>query len=152
MPVVPDLWSQGIYPPYPSIPGPSLAPCMEMNSNAGKDKEKGPFFRHPLCDRQSHRKMHCMCWLSNSHFSCFEICFYLFQLDMRWISVLFMDHLMPGTANNNNNKKQSNITNEKTGVLLTLRMLHCSCVYPPSENMAHVPMGRRWNMPPSNLR
>ena len=56
---------------------------------------------------------------------------------------MFMDHLMPGTANNDN-KKQSNLTNEKTVLLLNLRMLHCSGVYPSSENSAHVPHG--WKM------
>lgn len=56
---------------------------------------------------------------------------------------MFMDHWMPGTANNNN-REQSNVTNEKIVLLLTRRMLHCSGVYPLSENSEHVPHG--WKM------
>lgn len=74
--------------------------------------------------------------------------FCLFWVFVQWISVLFMDHLMPRTANNSNGKaKQCNEWESWAQLHKIRRILHCSGVYPVRENTAHTrPVDRGRNM------
>lgn len=93
----------------------------------------------------SKKKMHWIFWLSNSHFSCVWNLFFPFGVYVQWISVLMMDHLMPGTANDNNRKAKWYKKWDNWAQLNQTRgMLHCSAVYPSGDSTVHLPC--RWRM------